>query len=832
MSDTDFYLDFEDMLSTYSEDGHIVTAYEPSGKIKFISQSVRVSLGWEREELKDISQYAMAPKLRAQYYRRHKSKQYKLFKTIFWARSKGGGVFTVEEEQPQSILCEAICVLDKEMSIVSWNSRCVSLSGLEKLDVVGESFSALMPAMDAASVTQTVGNVLKSGNHILNCHKVKLLRPGKEDAPRVGLDLYSGMDGRVVCRLHSASGVMLSSCSSCRTDPISLDGGDSTDTPGANDNDFSSSAVDWTRLVALEEENAFTRDFMSNAIVPMYSVNPSGVVIWANRAMLDLMGYTDSTEEYLGVPCHPHFNDTDELNNCFTIINSGRNLEDHSMVLVRRDGAKVLASYNSSALFDESGKFVHSRCVVYDNTLKVRLQQERDSLEQQRVEALFREKQAVAASEVKTSFLATMSHEIRTPINGVIGMASLLANTDMGQEQRDYVDTIAASADLLLSLVNNILDITKIETGRMDLDWVPFNLQRMLETSWRIVQGRANEKNVRFTTYFQEVEGGAEADANVGDWYMGDPKRITQVLLNLLSNAIKFTSEGGSVECRVTLNPQWGQRSIDAAAATRTQPAGEKSDVPRVSDKTGPAGARGLGPVVLVGVEVVDTGIGIEADVVEKLFSPFVQASQHTFNNYGGTGLGLNISRQIMDLMGGAVLLESTPGEGTTARVVFPLERRAATDVPESSKGGLRVGRSTANVRIMVVDDMAVNQKVIRRMLETLEYTQVTVRSNGREALDEFNSARALGKPYDTIFMDCIMPEMTGWEATEEIRRLERETPDVKSAVVFALTANATTEDKERCLAIGMDLFLMKPITREAVGLVMEEWEQKMVGSS
>ena len=377
---------------------------------------------------------------------------------------------------------------------------------------------------------------------------------------------------------------------------------------------------------------------------------------------------------------------------------------------------------------------------------------------------------AEAASRAKAEFLANMSHEIRTPLNGVVGTTELLAKTDLGKEQRDLVQIIRSSADTLLVIINDILDFSRIEAGKLTIERTPFDLEAVVEEVVQMLAAQAEEKRLGF---------GARYAANAPRRLVGDSVRVRQVLLNLASNAIKFTSEG-----RVAI-------AIGC-------------------DERGETEAR-------IRLEVEDTGIGIEPDAVERIFEKFTQADASTHRRFGGTGLGLAITKQLVELMGGSVEVESYVGEGSTFRVHLPLPLDKAESAKAASGGTgadeEKPARFTA--RVLLAEDNLVNQKVAVRMLEKLG-CRVDVAANGREAVEMH--ARA---SYDLVIMDCQMPEMDGFEATAEIRRRKG---DWTRVPIIAMTANALQGDRERCLAAGMDDYVSKPTTLGALRKLLERW--------
>ena len=372
---------------------------------------------------------------------------------------------------------------------------------------------------------------------------------------------------------------------------------------------------------------------------------------------------------------------------------------------------------------------------------------------------------AEAGSRAKTEFLANMSHEIRTPLNAIVAVGGLLCDMRLDEQAQSFAEIIRTSSKTLLELINSVLDFSKIESEKLELESQPFAIGECVTSAVELVSSQASEKALTIST---------EIDASCPPAIFGDVTRVRQILANLLSNAVKFTEVG----------------SIVVRASSRSVP-------PDATDEA----------EVEVFFEVRDSGIGIPAEKQAKIFDVFSQADASTTRRFGGTGLGLTISRRLTELMGGSISVESEPGQGSTFR--FSIRGRPArlSQMPDAA---LQLDTELATkmpMRILVAEDHPTNQIVARLLLERMGYEPDVV-DNGRQAVDAVAAAIDSGNPYDVVLMDVHMPVLDGLAATREIlERWEHERPKIA-----AVTASTLKGDRERCLAAGVDEFLGKPI--------------------
>ena len=378
---------------------------------------------------------------------------------------------------------------------------------------------------------------------------------------------------------------------------------------------------------------------------------------------------------------------------------------------------------------------------------------------------------ALEASRAKSEFLANMSHEIRTPMNGIIGMQALALSASGAEDRTGYLEAAQNSAYSLLAILNDILDVSKIEAGRMDIHRAPFSVGRAIDEVMQLVRHRAHEKGLELVSTISP----ATPDALVGDVV-----RIRQILTNLVGNAVKFT-DSGRVEIRV-----------DAETSGADQ--------------------------LLLTCTVVDTGIGIRPEHKDVIFEAFRQADSSTTRQFGGTGLGLTISARLVAMMGGAISVDSTFGQGSEFRFTIPCKLAPQNTVTSPARPIASLpGAPAKRLRILLAEDNTVNQRLAKRLLEKRGH-EVSIAGDGRQAVE----AAMLAPPFDLILMDVQMPNMDGLEATRAIRQMDD--PRLRSVPIVAMTAFAMKVDQERCLAAGMNGHLAKPIDPAELSATVESY--------
>lgn len=399
----------------------------------------------------------------------------------------------------------------------------------------------------------------------------------------------------------------------------------------------------------------------------------------------------------------------------------------------------------------------------------VDMYKQKKELEKINVQLQIAKDKAEEATHTKSLFLASMSHEIRTPMNGIMGMADILKGTRLSEDQEEYVKIISISSNNLLTIINDILDFSKIESGQVDLESISFDLKKEVDEIIKLLYLKANEKGLELKLSIAQ---------GVPEILKGDPVRLKQIIINLINNAIKFTETG------------WVKLQIEKI----------KED-----EKT-----------CKLLIQIIDSGVGISDEGKKRLFKAFSQSDATITRKYGGTGLGLVISKNLSKLMKGEIGVESEEGKGS--KFWFTAEFEKSEGIKKEIEESIRSEKENAGkLKILLAEDNLINQKVAIFNVEKLGH-EIDVAGNGKIALDKY-----MENTYDVILMDIQMPIMSGVEATRLIRESERDRPDQKPIKIIAMTANAINGDRDRYMAEGMDDYISKPFKAEDLERLLKE---------
>lgn len=507
------------------------------------------------------------------------------------------------------------------------------------------------------------------------------------------------------------------------------------------------------RTRALSASEARIRSIIENSGQGFWQLGSDRLTIDVNPALCDMLGY--SREELLG---HSPLEFVDAENRSIFLYQMGRIdatlHRNYEISLCHQNGQLVPVMFHATTHRDAEGRVDNAFSFITDLTEQKRAEQDLRSAKET----------AESANRAKTQFLANISHEVRTPLNGVIGMGQLLQMTQLTDEQLDYLRHLDNSAQSLLSVINDLLDLTRIEAGGFGMEQADFQPDQLAEDIIRIHEPVAQRKGVLLRL---------ELDHNLPCVLRGIPLRLKQVLHNLVGNAVKFTDQG---EVVLSIMP----------VSLAKQP-------------------------LKVRFKVTDTGIGMDDETMTRIFAPFTQADETISRKYGGTGLGLTICRRLTELMGGTITVESTPGEGSCFTVILPMKTPASAVIPQIE--AFRANPSgKVSLRVLLAEDQPVGRLYATRLLERLGH-QVTAVEDGRQALEAWEQ-----EPYDLILMDVQMPGIDGIAATAVIRMRERDTR--QHIPIIALTAHALTGDRGKLMEHGFDGYVPKPIDVE--GLLTE----------
>ncbi len=501
----------------------------------------------------------------------------------------------------------------------------------------------------------------------------------------------------------------------------------------------------------LRDQQFYTRSLIESNIDALMTTDPAGIITDVNKQMEALTGCT--RDELIGAPFKDCFTDPDRAEAGIKRVLNEKSVTDYELTARTRDGKQTVVSYNATTFYDRSRTLQGVFAAARDVTERKRFEQELQ----------LAKAAAESANQTKSDFLASMSHEIRTPMNAIMGIADLLAKTALSSEQDKYVQIFRRSGDNLLNLINDILDLSKVEASQLDLERTGFSLSDHLEKVIEMVAPRAQEKNLTLI---------CEIAPSVSNDLVGDPTRLRQVLLNLLGNAIKFTRSG-----RVSLKVE---EDLDCPVTTALR------------------------------FTVTDTGIGIAADKLTTVFERFTQADSSTTRRFGGSGLGLTISKRLVELMGGRIWVASEVDKGSVFGFAVPFEIWARADRPVNTPIGTDTDAPQRALRILMAEDSPDNCTIALAYLEDTPH-QVGVAETGLIACEMFKAGH-----YDLVLMDRQMPVMDGLTATRTLRAWEKSNGRPPTPII-ALTASALQGDRETCLAAGCTAYLTKPIKQEVL---------------
>ncbi len=510
-----------------------------------------------------------------------------------------------------------------------------------------------------------------------------------------------------------------------------------------------------------QQESLFARRLIEASLDPLVTISPEGKITDMNLATVNITGLT--REQLRGTDFFSYFTQPLKARDVYQEVFAKGSITDSALTLSHKDGKLTNVLLNGSVYKDSKnhvlGVVIVARDVTEQKRIETELIEAKVFAELATELAMTAKQKAESSSKVandavkaKQQFLSNMSHEIRTPMNAIIGFTKVLLKTDMSAKQKEYLTAIKLSGDALIVLINDILDLAKVDAGKMVFEHIPFRMSMSISAMLHLFEPKIHEKNLRLTK---------EYDSRIPEVLLGDSVRLHQIIMNLVSNAVKFT-EKGKISLSVRLIDEDDEK-------------------------------------VIVEFAISDTGVGIPTEKLEKIFENFQQASSNTSRIYGGTGLGLAIVKQLVEHQGGTVKVKSVVGKGSTFSFVLSFAK--TTESVESEAEIMEFDKVLHEVKVLVVEDIVLNQLLMKTVLDDFGF-ETDIASNGKLALEKLRA-----NSYDIILMDLQMPEINGFEATEYIRKT------MKSNIpIIALTADVTTVDLKKCKAVGMDDYIAKPV--------------------
>jgi PAS domain S-box-containing protein len=510
---------------------------------------------------------------------------------------------------------------------------------------------------------------------------------------------------------------------------------------------------------SLKLASQYSRSLIEASRDPLFTISPKGKITDTNEATVRVTGF--SRKQLIGSDFIEYFTSPAKAKEGYRQVFKKGFVADYPLTIM--DGKLTDVLFNGSVYKDAMGKVLGAVVVARDITDQKRIEKELTEAiviaelatviaEDAKSKAESATLIAENAVKAKQQFLSNMSHEIRTPMNAIIGFTKVLIKTDLTPKQREYLVAIKMSGDALIVLINDILDLAKVDAGKMTFEVIPFKLESSISAMLHLFEPKIEEKNLQLVKDY---------DHSIPEVLLGDPVRLHQIIINLISNAVKFTAKG-----KITV-------SVKMVS----------------SDESG----------VSIEFTISDTGIGIAENKIAKIFDNFQQASSGTSRLYGGTGLGLSIVKQLVEPQGGSIKVKSKIGQGS--EFSFVLGFKKTNEVTPFETELIKLDVENRNIKVLVVEDIALNQLLMKTLLDDFGFER-DIAGNGLIAIERLQS-----KSYDIILMDLQMPEMNGFEATEYIRNtLHSKIP------IIALTADVTTVDLEKCTAVGMNDYIAKPV--------------------
>lgn len=514
-------------------------------------------------------------------------------------------------------------------------------------------------------------------------------------------------------------------------------------------------------MIPAAQESQYTRSLIEASLDPLVTINANGKITDMNKALANITGM--SREQLTGTDFLDYFTEPEKARSLYELVFSNGSGADFPLTLKSRNGKLTEVLINGSVYKDNDGTVMGIVLVARDASEQKKIAGElREAMvfaelateiaEEAKLKAEAARKIAEDAVKAKQQFLSNMSHEIRTPMNAIIGFTKVLLKTELTPRQIEYLNAIKTSGDALIVLINDILDLAKVDAGKMVFEQIPFKMERSISAMLHLFETKIQEKNLTLVRKYDE---------RIPQVLSGDPVRLHQIILNLVSNAVKFTKEGKIIVSVSLLSEDENEVRIEFG--------------------------------------VTDTGIGIGDDKIVGIFENFQQATSETSRLFGGTGLGLAIVKQLVEAQGGTVAVDSKIEQGSNFS--FQLSFKKTNELTEPELATVRIGKELKNINVLVVEDIALNQLLMRTLLDDFGF-KCDIAANGKIAIEKLEA-----NTYDLILMDLQMPEMNGFEATEYIRK------EMKLTVpIIALTADVTTSDLAKCKAVGMDDYISKPV--------------------